>query len=56
VTAARLPGEPVVLTTQIADDRSMRLAASLGFTEVDRFEAYGAEQWFGAWPSATPAG
>ena len=25
----------------------MRLAAKLGFTEVERYEAYGAEQWFG---------
>lgn len=25
----------------------MRLAGRLGFTEVDRFEEYGAEQWFG---------
>ena len=40
-------GEPVVLTTQTANERSMRLAAKLGFTEVERFEAYGAEQWFG---------
>ncbi|MEV7042567.1 GNAT family N-acetyltransferase [Amycolatopsis sp. NPDC051061] len=42
------PGEPVVLCTQTANDRSMRLAAKLGFTEVERFEAYGAEQWLGA--------
>jgi len=27
----------------------MRLAAKLGFTEVERFEKYGAEQWFGVW-------
>jgi hypothetical protein len=27
----------------------MRLAAKLGFTEVERFEKYGAEQWDGAW-------
>ena len=27
----------------------MRLAAKLGFTEVERFQAYGAEQWFGLW-------
>jgi hypothetical protein len=27
----------------------MRLAAKLGFTEVKRFEAYGAEQWLGVW-------
>ena len=39
--------EPVVLCTQTANDRSMRLAAKLGFTEVERFEEYGAEQWFG---------
>jgi RimJ/RimL family protein N-acetyltransferase len=31
--AGVLPGEPVVLTTQTANDRSMRLAAKLGFTE-----------------------
>ncbi|MGY4924087.1 GNAT family N-acetyltransferase [Streptomyces sp. 900105755] len=41
------PGEPVVLYTQTANLRSMRLAAKLGFTERERFEAYGAEQWFG---------
>ena len=54
--AGALPGEPVVLCTQTANDRSMRLAAKLGFTEVERFEKYGAEQWFGEWPSATPSG
>jgi len=42
-----LPGEPVVLKTQTANARSMRLAAKLGFTEVERFEAWGAEQWLG---------
>lgn len=46
-----LPGEPVVLCTQTANDRSMRLAAKLGFTEVERFEEYGAEQWFGVFTS-----
>ncbi|WP_441250710.1 GNAT family N-acetyltransferase [Kitasatospora sp. McL0602] len=45
--AGALPGEPVVLCSQTANDRSMRLAAKLGFTEVERFEEYGAEQWFG---------
>jgi RimJ/RimL family protein N-acetyltransferase len=44
-----LPGEAVVLFTQTANVRSMRLAARLGFTEVERFEGYGAEQWFGKW-------
>ncbi|MBB6550814.1 GNAT family N-acetyltransferase [Nonomuraea rubra] len=45
--AGVLPGEPVVLTTQSANVGSMRLAAKLGFTEVERFEAWGAEQWLG---------
>ncbi|WP_086824687.1 GNAT family N-acetyltransferase [Allokutzneria sp. NRRL B-24872] len=45
--AGALPGEPVVLATQTANDRSLRLVAKLGFVEVERFEAYGAEQWFG---------
>ncbi|WP_309234947.1 GNAT family N-acetyltransferase [Nocardia sp. XZ_19_385] len=44
-----LPGEPLTLCTQTANDRAMRLAAKLGFTEVDRFEEYGAEQWLGLW-------
>ncbi|MFI0966585.1 GNAT family N-acetyltransferase [Streptomyces sp. NPDC021080] len=50
-----LPGEPVVLYTQTANDRSMRLAAKLGFTEVQRFEKWGAEQWFGVWSPVTPS-
>ncbi|TKA09561.1 GNAT family N-acetyltransferase [Actinacidiphila oryziradicis] len=54
--ADALPGEPVVLCTQTANDRSMRLAAKLGFTEVQRFEEWGAEQWFGVWSSVTPSG
>src|SRR5215472_17150413 len=53
---AAVPGEPVVLFTQTANIRSMRLAAKLGFTEVERFEAYGAEQWFGVWSPLTPSG
>ncbi|MBE3015663.1 GNAT family N-acetyltransferase [Microbispora sp. NEAU-D428] len=48
-----LPGEPVVLTTQIANLGSMRLAAKLGFTEVERFQAWNAEQWLGLRPPAT---
>jgi RimJ/RimL family protein N-acetyltransferase len=51
-----LPGEPVVLCTQTANDRSMRLAAKLGFIEVQRYEKYGAEQWFGVRPPAAPSG
>ena len=53
--ADELPGEPVVLKTQTANARSLRLAAKLGFTEVERFEAYGAEQWFGMWSPVTPS-
>jgi hypothetical protein len=34
----------------------MRFAAKLKFAEVERFENYGAEQWFGVWFSLTPAG
>jgi RimJ/RimL family protein N-acetyltransferase len=45
--AGALPGEPVVLTTQSANAGSMRLAAKLGFVELDRFEAWGTEQWLG---------
>ncbi|MGV9567579.1 GNAT family N-acetyltransferase [Streptomyces sp. NPDC003480] len=52
--AGALPGEPVVLYTQTANARSMRLAAKLGFAELERFEAYGAEQWLGVWSSVTP--
>jgi RimJ/RimL family protein N-acetyltransferase len=54
--AGALPGEPVVLFTQTANARSMRLAAKLGFTEAGRFEAYGAEQWFGVRSPVTPSG
>ncbi|MFB6849604.1 GNAT family N-acetyltransferase [Streptomyces sp. NPDC056373] len=50
------PGEPVVLCTQTANERAMRLAVKLGFAEVERFEEYDAEQWFGVWEQATPAG
>ncbi len=53
--AGALPGEPVVLCTQTANDRSMALAAKLGFAEAERFEEYGAEQWFGVWSSVTPS-
>ena len=49
--AGALPGEPVVLITQSANASSMRLAARLGFTELERFEEFGAEQWLGVWTS-----
>ncbi|MFD3376675.1 MULTISPECIES: GNAT family N-acetyltransferase [unclassified Streptomyces] len=53
--ADTLPGEPVVLTTQTANVGSMRLAAKLGFAEVERFEAWGAEQWLGMRSPVTPS-
>ena len=53
--AGELPGEPVVLFTQTANARSMHLAAKLGFIEVERFEAWGAEQWLGMWSPVTPS-
>lgn len=49
------PGEPVILTTQSANVSSMRLAAKLGFREVERFVAWDAEQWLGERPPVTPA-
>ncbi|MEV4947949.1 GNAT family N-acetyltransferase [Streptomyces sp. NPDC053755] len=54
--ADALPGEPVVLCTRTANDRAMRLASKLGFIEVERFEEYGAEQWFGVLRVVTPSG
>ncbi|WP_260193804.1 GNAT family N-acetyltransferase [Actinophytocola gossypii] len=47
--AGAFPGEPVVLCTQTANDRARRVAVKLGFSEVERFEEFGAEQWFGVW-------
>jgi RimJ/RimL family protein N-acetyltransferase len=51
--ADALPGEPLVLCTQTANTRARRLAEKLGFTEVARFEEFGAEQWFGSWTATT---
>ncbi len=50
-----LPCEAVVLCTQTANERSVRLAAKLGFHERERFEEFSAEQWFGVRPAVTPA-
>jgi RimJ/RimL family protein N-acetyltransferase len=53
--ATAVPGGPVRLRTQTANVASMRLAARLGFTEVERDEEYGAEQWLGEWrPTRVP--
>lgn len=39
--------EPVLLCTQTANARSVSLAVRLGFTEAERFDEFGAEQWLG---------
>jgi RimJ/RimL family protein N-acetyltransferase len=54
--SSAMPGEPVMLPTQTANGRSMRLAKKLGFTEVARVEAYGAEQWVGEWSASRQSG
>ncbi|WP_307671279.1 GNAT family N-acetyltransferase [Streptomyces sp. V2I9] len=52
--AGAFPGERVVLCTRVANAPSLRLAHTLGFTEMARFEEYGAEQWFGVWSPPSP--
>ena len=52
--AVALSDEPMMLATQTANLRSMRVATKLGFVEVERFQAWGAEQWLGAWSSVSP--
>ena len=54
--AGVLPGVAVGLTTQTANAASMRLAAKLGFAEVERFQDWGAEQWLGMRPPVHPSG
>jgi RimJ/RimL family protein N-acetyltransferase len=42
--ADELPDQPVIIVTQTANERSLRLAARLGFRPVSTFEEYDAEQ------------
>ena len=42
-----LPDELVVVCTQAANERSLRLAGRLGFRHVADFDEFGAEQWLG---------
>ncbi|MEV4475650.1 GNAT family N-acetyltransferase [Nonomuraea salmonea] len=42
--AGELPDQPVLVVTQTANERSMRLAALLGFRPAGTFEEFGAEQ------------
>ncbi|MEV7403410.1 GNAT family N-acetyltransferase [Streptomyces sp. NPDC091267] len=50
-----LPGEPVVLATQTANIGSMRLAEKLGFTGIEVFHAWDAEQWLGLRSPVAPS-
>ncbi|TDW18442.1 GNAT family N-acetyltransferase [Kribbella kalugense] len=52
--ATALPGQRVVLCTQTANTPSMRLAQKLGFTELERFHQYNADQWLGVWSPTNP--
>jgi RimJ/RimL family protein N-acetyltransferase len=42
--ADELPDQPVVVVTQTANRRSLKLATRLGFHHVGTFEKFGAEQ------------
>ncbi len=44
VAAGELPDQPVLVVTQTANERSLRLATRLGFRRVGTFEAHDAEQ------------
>ncbi|GAB0108127.1 GNAT family N-acetyltransferase [Nocardia sp. JMUB6875] len=43
-TAAELPDQPVLIATQTANERSLKLAARLGFRPVSTFEWFNADQ------------
>ncbi|MEV2217372.1 GNAT family N-acetyltransferase [Streptomyces sp. NPDC050997] len=42
--AGELPDQPVLVVTQTANERSLKLATRLGFQRMGTFEAYNAEQ------------
>ncbi|MGW4773217.1 GNAT family N-acetyltransferase [Nocardia sp. NPDC004278] len=46
--AAELPDQPVLVITQTANQRSLKLATRLGFQPVSTFEAFGAQQTLAA--------
>ncbi|MFG2531237.1 GNAT family N-acetyltransferase [Streptomyces sp. NPDC048516] len=46
--ADELPDQPVLVVTQTANERSLKLAARLGFQRMSTFEAYDAEQTLAA--------
>lgn len=45
------PEEPLVVSTRLSNEPSLRVIQKLGFTELERFEEHGAPQWFGARPA-----
>ncbi|MFD9213040.1 GNAT family N-acetyltransferase [Streptomyces sp. NPDC059544] len=49
------PRDELERETQTANVGSMRLAAKLGFTEVERFQAWDAEQWLGLRSPVAPS-
>ncbi|BCK66820.1 hypothetical protein Srufu_007730 [Streptomyces libani subsp. rufus] len=46
--AGELPDQPVLVVTQTANERSLKLAARLGFQHMSTFEAHDAEQTLAA--------
>ncbi|MGN2638522.1 GNAT family N-acetyltransferase [Nocardia takedensis] len=44
VAAEELPDQPVMIVTQCANERSLKLALRLGFQPVEIFEEFGAQQ------------
>ncbi|WP_329416568.1 GNAT family N-acetyltransferase [Streptomyces sp. NBC_00704] len=48
IAADELPDQPVLVVTQTANERSLKLAARLGFQRVSTFELYAAEQTLAA--------
>jgi RimJ/RimL family protein N-acetyltransferase len=43
------PDEPLVVSTQLANEASLRVIEKLGFEELGRHQQWGEAQWFGAW-------
>ena len=46
-TEEAFPDEPVLLCTQLANTRALRLAKRLGFQHVETLKEFGAGQWLG---------
>jgi RimJ/RimL family protein N-acetyltransferase len=45
---AAAPDEPLVVSTQLVNEASLRMIRKLGFAELEGHEEYGEPQWFGA--------